>query len=1259
MRKIKPIRTDLFHFATLRGPQLIKDEIKKNFYIFHPDADRSLFLTRLTGSASLDELRIVLQNNIGSFEPFVRKGQVRATNTPIYDLSSFLMENRNTLSIERVENLANNYQAEQERFAREEAAERQAAEDAGKDPDKVTPKFRLLSIEEELVLWDNIIYQVLENESEEVFQACVQMLITHNFMEKILQTNNQEIAQDLIQIPRTPSAPNATESLKLYYRRLANAKVVIPKFWSSIRNEHVANYLSGGETRETEQAFKAALTRKINKNIDRQKKELKQVEQQALTNYSQAVKIANNNYEAALESARIEIREDFPTIEEDELEIKLAERNISIEQVEFPAVFNNEAIDEQLSPDSIAFLNEANNRVLNGHILQRKLSNRKKKATKKMQKSQSRRRQITYHGVPLNDRPDSPGAFTFGFYFPDDKTQGEAYLLLKKGNPADEVVSFEYKLSLIKADDIFFNSDEEAPEIVQSDNNYIFLRLFKNQVFSKKDLGSYSFNGQFTMLEMRAVDPKDPFPAFETIEKAYSIHFSSHIYRNMVKGIYIDNDLLGQRQEIYGVNKVGVIDYRKVEQEVCCYEPGEISHIENVMAREFKERSTRNFTGTELQEEQSSELEVENKTDEATTSRNEMQAEVSNVLNSEISRNTGFNAGTTVKYGTETAGFSLDLGLDMQFANSNSSSTTNSTALTKAEEITNKILQRVVTKTAVKRTSIMRKEFEENTRHGFDNREGNKNISGVYRWIDKIYTNRLINYGKRLTYEFMIPEPAALYKNAVLKAIQLNEIIPEEGNVMEDTSPTLKSPEQYNIFRDAEDLSMSDISTALADYRSLGAVVQDIFDFDETIDDIYSDTIVPLVDLNGYRRVDPISHPNIFVVPDGAVAVRLVITGVIVGREFLTENHYADFSSKGVPANRFSFVRKDFEFEYTLGSRTMTYPTPLPSGSLVPLTVSGNGFNSYRLSGRLVLEPSADARELWVQESYDKLKTIYTNLLSEQVAQNQSDLEAEGNQEAEEEKAPVNPAFYREIEQRELKRIAIEMLIQPFKGWHALSPSKEPGKGLVINWDCPTVDGTGTFKVPHVNQTAYLQEYTSMVKFFEQAFDWSILSYTFYPYYWSDECKWRDLLLTTNDDQQFQDFLRSGVARLLLPVRPGFESAVKYYMVSGRIWNGKDIVVDAEDDLYISLVEEMQTVEGVVEESWETRVPTTLTAIQNSTISLNAQGLPCCQDEATMEFTIESSLTRQLKGENPQDSDGSTEDANAGDDTNTDESNTP
>ena len=78
----------------------------------------------------------------------------------------------------------------------------------------------------------------------------------------------------------------------------------------------------------------------------------------------------------------------------------------------------------------------------------------------------------------------------------------------------------------------------------------------------------------------------------------------------------------------------------------------------------------------------------------------------------------------------------------------------------------------------------MLREFEENNKHGFDNRGGVAHVTGIYRWVDKIYTNRLMNYGKRLLLSFSVPEPAKWYKKAMLWKPKT-----AEGTTPETTDP--------------------------------------------------------------------------------------------------------------------------------------------------------------------------------------------------------------------------------------------------------------------------------------------------------------------------------------------------------------------------------------------------------------------------------------------------------------------------------------
>jgi len=180
---------------------------------------------------------------------------------------------------------------------------------------------------------------------------------------------------------------------------------------------------------------------------------------------------------------------------------------------------------------------------------------------------------------------------------------------------------------------------------------------------------------------------------------------------------------------------------------------------------------------------------------------------------------------------------------------------------------------------------------------------------------------------------------------------------------------------------------------------------------------------------------------------------------------------------------------------------------------------------------------------------------------------------------------------------RELQRIAIELLTKPF--------------GINMGEDFYSIHKC---KVYEVKQNANWEKYAAYVKFFEQAIDWKLMAYLFYPYYWADKCDWAELVQTKDEnDPIFESFLQSGMARMTIPVRRGFENAVDYYMETGDIWNGGGLVVDTDDQLYLSIEDELKEIEGFVEDEWETRVPTALTIVQGKSVYLDDEGLPCCE----------------------------------------------
>lgn len=630
-----------------------------------------------------------------------------------------------------------------------------------------------------------------------------------------------------------------------------------------------------------------------------------------------------------------------------------------------------------------------------------------------------------------------------------------------------------------------------------------------------------------------------------------------------------------------GVQSLGVADFRRVEQEVCCYVPGEVSHVENILAKEYKERSTRNFVRTEDTFETESETTIENLTDVTTATRNEISSEIANVIEQEKTNNYGGSLGVSAEY----FGAQIDVNAYADFSTSNSSSYSNTQAQTYAEEVTKRALERIVQKTTTRRTSKIIKEFEEANKHGFDNRLGDKHITGIYRWLDIIYKNRLVNYGKRLMVEFMVPEPAEFYKNILKYRPGLSDSSGEDPNAPE--AP--KTLQEFGIN------SAADITEALAMNAGsyFGVTLTPLPAGTKTL----SMSLNPPGPVNHNRNINSQSLGNITVDADYEADT---ITGSY------TYTYRADSWSSPQQAfcdytfgGHIVYSGKDYSGQKKTKTVSVNVNINPNLPGMIPVAVSYSGcFGVYgAVTINCVLKASVISD--WKSNAYNALLAAYNQKL-EAYNQELEALEAEGELQAEEQSGgSSNPAMNRIIEQREIKRICIEMLMKPY----CYTQGKDN------NTDYNACD---LYVIPQVNQTKAFTEYTRVVKFFEQAIDWQIMSYLFYPYYWADKCDWADLMQSESNDLVFQAFLQSGMGRVVVPIREQFTHAFVYYIETGEIWLGNDLVPGAESDLYLSIAEELATIEGTVEEEWETRVPTTLAIVQGKSAFLEEEGLPCC-----------------------------------------------
>jgi len=618
----------------------------------------------------------------------------------------------------------------------------------------------------------------------------------------------------------------------------------------------------------------------------------------------------------------------------------------------------------------------------------------------------------------------------------------------------------------------------------------------------------------------------------------------------------------------YGVRQLGIADYRKVEQNIHCYLEGEVSHIENVMAREYKEKSTRRLRASENTRSTSSETEKERLSDTTSTDRYEMQNEVSQVLTEteDFSASTTFNMGKRGK-------LYFNLGASANYATHTSSEESINQAMTEAQEVTSRAMDRVVQRVKEERITKIIEEYEENNKHGFDNRKGNKHVVGVYRWVDKVYKNQIYNYGRRLMYEFSIPQPSKLHRLAMTEGgsgenLELNEPIDPRTVVIGG-----------QLISNASKINASNYQKLAATYNA--AVPAQPEQFVKVGKEFYEKFTDQGVDsrLRNGSSFD-VEIPEGYHTTYAFLKLAFMYEGGNNSSQMIL-----NYGNRNKKFNN-TYSHNTFQEANSVDAFTEVFPVSLVAQDIEPLAINVV----------LTCQLSDEAYEAWQLEVFDAIMKAYEDKMAEYLA-----LKGQEVEKAEELKKS-NPLFYRQIEQTVLRKNCLSYLMD-----QAPSATNTYGKKMYTG---------DAFENHEVSVTESMNNYASFAQFLEQAFEWELMSYSFYPFYWANRNEWSDLYAYENDDPLFRSFMQAGLARVVLTVRPGFEEAVLHYMATGSIWNGGELPV-LEDPLYLSVVDELKKPLGVKEgKAWKTQVPTSLTILQADSLGLKVdEALPCnCED---------------------------------------------
>lgn len=1162
MEKKAKGKSNVFKFVTLRNPETADTSTQNKQLIQHPDIDKSVFVSE--GSDPQQKTTYAALTKVTeTFSAWKSVEEVKAVNSELYDFGDWLLRNRDTVDLKVSTKLE---------------------------------KLTILSSDDTLKVWDNLFYYVIENKSPYIREALLTLLLADNFL-----NNYSKLVE------------NDADA-----KMLAMAKVVIPKIILSRdpkvtsqrefpKSESKFTYVDEEEVESKIAQYGKAISelREVNKSYTAS---LGEVDEKVLPQEKESS--AASTGEETLVSVSSISNDDIIKQVPNPLAKENLEKEVSQETLDLATELN---LSDYSSPMKAIQALEKDQKELSNQLISNKVLSAKHivaggSVIEMVDRLPSTSDFVegcaptlgTQENILVNSTVTtitsvlanglsggvSTNSFTglgsISFQITKRPSPGTSFVVglsSQDGTAGIQNIDFGlkiysyysssgilyYRVQAIRAD----GSAMEDPFTLQSGD---WFKIARAQTFS----GGYEVvfqrfrliptsagtNIQASLMAnediTEATFNQSLRAAFKFNQRGQGI-FNLHIHPCVDDDGGSGNDDGGtgnnDDEKCSGVTNLGVADYMRVEQEICCYTPGEVSHIENVMQGEYKERSTRRLRRQETTTTFETESTTEKLRDTTTTDRYEMEQESSQVIKEDSS----FELGVTVstKFGP------TKLTAESGFASSSSSTNSNSQAVSYARDVSSRALDKVVQRVREERVNKIIEEFEENNTHGLDNRNNTEgHVTGLYRWVDKIYKNQLVNYGKRLSFEFMIPEPAKFHLWAMA------------NNDSETAAIEMPEDPRENGLPTHNDVNLSNYDTWAAAY---GIKVDPPPASGKRIAKAYS--------FNGSNNSTKSESFNDLNVPEGYEAT----SGRVTWSMTAYSNYYLavtlnDEKKTKSPSDNFGSTFFNFSDIY---EGTMAF-------SVLYKNVAGLSLNVY-----INCDRKPETLEQWkidtfnlIINAYKDKKAAYDSAVAEARAQASLGIQIQGN----------NPLYNRTIEQQELKKNCLKWLEVEVGNNHYGTVS-------------PCADVTD---MPNLLTSEEAACYAQRAKFFEQAFDWDIMSYLFYPYFWGKKCSWKEIYKLDDNDHIFRGFLQAGMARVVVPVKPNYERAIIYYMETGEIWNGGEVPVPG-DPLYVAALADIEGQEPTpVGEPWETRVPTSLNILQKDSAAVAGDGLPCgCNDYVT------------------------------------------
>jgi hypothetical protein len=652
------------------------------------------------------------------------------------------------------------------------------------------------------------------------------------------------------------------------------------------------------------------------------------------------------------------------------------------------------------------------------------------------------------------------------------------------------------------------------------------------------------------------------------------------------------------------VRQASVADLQVVRSEWRGYVPGEIATIRNVMAGESFEQTDKQVNETESTQTLDTQTMTQTQTDVQQTDESDLSRQVNTQLQVAVQGYLNTN------YQQMGPGYNFSV----------SGGVSGGVQIGRSESLATKITRQAVSRavaTVQSQTHEIRSQrtlirTEQSMDHKFDSMDTNRR--GVYRWVDRIDRFQVFTYPHRLQLEFEIPEPAEYYRwrtaslqqqanveappawdPAVVDNIRLDDlsgtlkltavkyraanlpVLPDK-EVSVVMSATLKPEDMFQNATDSQwnaPIIVKDVEIAIPD----GYVATSV---------VYSGYATPL---RANWHYEAIGHPG---GDNNGFCFHSISANVMVAGSNLVYLNFGDgnssiqspFGKAGTADVQFGQAGLEILQDLRTGAPAVINVDP---GATQKMTVGirAVGAGTLSVTFEVKCKRSSQTEDAWKSAVYDALYSAWSdwNKAWQSAQQNRA---LTGS-------LPVGESTLDRNEQAvrsELKRQVIGWLLNesPFQGRNSLLPPGGPPPVPPALWrDMDILAALASAPI---------------IQFLEQAFEWANLTFVFYPYYWADRQSWDAINGVTAIDSSFESFLKAGSARVVVPARPGMESAVHHWLLYQEPFLGRPMPIPG-DPMYVSVATEIRDLlvppeDGIPGESWEAQIGTTFLWLDDS-----------------------------------------------------------